>query len=365
MKTIEHLQIFDIVLTVRGPLHIGDGKFCDKKEYLYNPRNRMVSFLDENRFFLFLAERGLTDAYESFMLAGTGNLYSFLRNECGLRSNEIQALTRSTLSAADALDENHSLKRIHTFMRSTCGQAYVPGSSLKGALRTAWLLGPILQDTRPHVLPQPRPPFFEVPFPEEAYANLLSFKQASERDRKNAVNSIFRGVSIADSSPIADKNMILCSKSDVFTNGTVNLINTVCRECVCPGTQIRFRVTLDQSILQNRITRESLQKAVLQFDQYYQETYLSHFAAPKRAQALPSKPWLLLGGGAGYFSKTLSYPYLGPEKALPWVADQLARKASHHKHEKDVQRGISPHTVKYGQYHGQLYPFGACEVSFQ
>ena len=155
------------------------------------------------------------------------------------------------------------------------------------------------------------------------------------------------------------------ANGDVFTNGTVNLINTVCRECVCPGTQIRFRVTLDQSILQNRITRESLQKAVLQFDQYYQETYLSHFAAPKRAQALPSKPWLLLGGGAGYFSKTLSYPYLGPEKALPWVADQLARKASHHKHEKDVQRGISPHTVKYGQYHGQLYPFGACEVSFQ
>ena len=62
MKTMEHLQIFDIVLTMRGPLHIGNGKFCDKKEYLYNPRNQMVSFLDENRFFLFLAERGLTES---------------------------------------------------------------------------------------------------------------------------------------------------------------------------------------------------------------------------------------------------------------------------------------------------------------
>lgn len=48
MKTIEHLQIFDMVLTVRGPLHIGNGKFCDKKEYLYNSRN--LQFAESNGF---------------------------------------------------------------------------------------------------------------------------------------------------------------------------------------------------------------------------------------------------------------------------------------------------------------------------
>ena len=359
MKTIEHLQVFDITLTVRGPLHIGSGKTCGKKEYLYFPQNQKVSFLDENKFFSSLANHNLIEAYENFMLGGPGNLYYFLQKDCGFTADEIKALVRYSLSASDGLDENHSLKNISTFMRSAYGQAYIPGSSLKGALRTAWLLGPVLQDTRSHDLPN-----YKAKFSEESYVNLLPFKQGSDRDLKNAVNSIFRGVHIADSEPISDKSMILAGKSDASVEGTVKNIN-VCRECAAPGTQIRFRTTLDQGILQGRITRESLENAVLQFDDYYKKIYLPHFSIPRGAQALPADPWLLLGGGSGYFSKTLAYPYLGEKRALPWVADQMAQKARKHGHEKDIQLGISPHTAKYGRYDGQLYPFGACEVSFR
>ncbi len=74
---------------------------------------------------------------------------------------------------------------------------------------------------------------------------------------------------------------------------------------------------------------------------------------------------LYLGGGAGYFSKTLTYPYLGDRNGLETTSALLARSFRRHRHEEDVAVGISPHMEKYGRVNDQLYHFGVCEVSIQ
>ena len=47
-------------------------------------------------------------------------------------------------------------------------------------------------------------------------------------------------------------------------------------------------------------------------------------------------------------------------KAL--IAD-IHKMFRNHKHERDAENGISPHTMKYARFRGRLYPYGYCGVS--
>ena len=352
----EHLQLFDLTLTTWAPLFIGSGKKYVKKDYLFNPKSKDVSFLDEQRFFSFLLERNIVDAYEQFILGSADDLWYFLTKDCKISSAELKTLVRYKVSAAEALDDNHSLKDIYAFQRDALGRAYVPGSSLKGALRTVWLLNSVLDDPMEHTLPQDVENIQKL---EARYIHQLHLEGTRPDD---AVNSLFRGILVSDSQPISDKVMVLAGKQDVSTSGLKKKI-PLCRESVGPGAQIRFKLTLDQSILQNRITKESLEQAIQRFDRYYKEVYQRHFTPPVGAVSLPEQNHLILGGGSGFFSKSLVYPYLGEEKGLQWTGQQMSRSFKNHHHDKDRTLGISPHTMKYTAYCGKLYPYGFCGVS--
>lgn len=351
--------MFDLILTAWSPLFIGNGNRYTKKEYLHNRLNGKVSFFDTQKFFSFLVERNLVEKYTQFMLSGQPSLWEFLTRDCRIPDTDLKPLTRYQVAVGDALDASHSLKEIHAFQRDAYGRAYVPGSSVKGALRTAWLLDAVLDDRAGnHTLPPPSKNK-KVAFPEEDYVNLL---RLSQKQRSDAVNSIFRGIQISDSQPIPDKQMMLAGKIDSSTDGGTHSIN-LCRECVAPSTHIRFRLTLDQSILKGRITKETLEHAIQRYDAYYQQTYGRKFTPPAGSVSLPRQPYLILGGGAGFFSKSLAYPYLGEERGLHWTADQMTQMFRGHKHERDAENGISPHTMKYARFNGRFYPYGYCGVS--
>lgn len=352
--------MFDLILTAWSPLFIGNGNRYTKKEYLHNRLNGKVSFFDTQKFFSFLVERNLVEKYTQFMLSGQSSLWEFLTRDCRIPDTDLKPLTRYQVAVGDTLE----LREIHAFQRDAYGRAYVPGSSVKGSLRTAWLLDAVLDDTAGnHTLPPPSKNK-KVAFPEEDYVNLL---RLSQKRRSDAVNSIFRGIQISDSQPIPDERMMLTGKFDAFTNGGFSLNSNrgipLRRECVAPNTRIRFRLTLDQSILKGRITKETLEHAIQRYDAYYQQTYGRKFTPPAGSVSLPQQPYLILGGGAGFFSKSLAYPYLGEKLGLRWTADQMTQMFRGHKHERDAENGISPHTMKYARFNGRFYPYGYCGVS--
>lgn len=92
MRELEQLQQYELILTVRSPLFVGSGQSYQRTEYIYNRRSNRVSVLHRNRFIHFLAEKDLADSYERFILGGSTNLHSFLRQECGLDEAGIRAL---------------------------------------------------------------------------------------------------------------------------------------------------------------------------------------------------------------------------------------------------------------------------------
>ena len=74
MRQEAHLQTFDLILKTRSPIFIGCGKSITNTEYIFDGSKNEVRFLDEEKFFTYLAEHGLADAYEAILwrkMAGT------------------------------------------------------------------------------------------------------------------------------------------------------------------------------------------------------------------------------------------------------------------------------------------------------
>ena len=307
---------------------------------------------------MYLAEHDLADAYESYILDNNRHsLRDFLLDDCNLSVPEIRSLIRCEVDAGDALDENHTLKEIVRFIRDGNDRVYVPGSSVKGALRTVLLKAMLLE--KPPKNPDPELLYQRFSTFEHEYFHTLSL----HKDRNQVVqvssplNSIMQGVRISDSEPVPDTKLCLTTKIDELLSGEYRKIN-ICRESMKPGTEIRFSLTLDQSILKGKITQESILRAVEMTSRYYQDTVLSHF--PHVDNFMNSRT-IILGGGAGFQSKTVTDPYYGAD-ALKITAKFLHDKFSDHHHDQDVFGGISPHTLKQTDFNQAAYPYGVCEV---
>lgn len=354
----DHLQTCELRLTTRGPLFIGSGVKTPKKEFIFNKSEQTVSFLNENRFFDLLLQKRIDDSFEDYCLrSGRDDLYQFLHQDHRLNAQDIDPVIEYTIPVGDGLDSGHSLLDVARFIRDPQGHAYVPGSSIKGAIRTALLFQAIKND------PTPLGSRTTDNWSEESYFNTLHL---DSKDPTNHLNSIMRGIHVADSEVIKNRDFCIVKKSDASTTGAVNNIN-LARECVAPGTVIRTRITLDQSILKGTVTPQTIMDAIVALAEYSQHTYRRHFASPPNHCGAPLKNVLYLGGGAGFFSKTLVYPYLGEAKALQYTSNGLKniRAFANHKHDRDPALGISPHTMKYGRFHGRYYDFGACEVAIK
>ena len=352
----DYLQAYELTLTTQGLLYVGSGKKLPRKEYIFNTRKQTVSFLNEQAFFDLLIQNDMVELFEGYCMRPGGDLYTFLYRECGLNAAQIKPAILYEVDASNAMDAEHTLKDIDCFMRDARQWAYIPGSSVKGAIRTALLFDMIQKEQTQHDFVDNR-----KGIPEADYFHTLGLNQ---KKRDDAVNSVMRGIRISDSRPIDDRSMTLTLKTDSAVNGQTHAIN-LCRECVAPGTRIRFGLTLDQSVLKGKWTVESILKAIEAFADYQNKTYVPCFNLPQNSVQPTGRNLLMLGGGVGFFSKSLVYPYLGEEKGLRWTANQLSYAFRNHHHERDIALGVSPRTLKYGRYRQKLHAFGVCEVTIR
>ena len=365
MKQLGHLQEYTLTLTTKAPVFVGSGVVYGKMDYIFDAARKTVSFIDQTQFFQLLIDRDLIDKYESFILnkrsteneCPTDTIQYFLKNICKLDAKTINSLIVNRVSAADALDETHSLTEIQAFIRRADGRAYIPGSSLKGCLRTVLLTNMLLRDSNkvyPINIKQ-----LNIKQLESKYLHAL---QITDK-QSDMVNSIMRGISISDSEPIDEKNMILASKIDSLPDGFENRINVV-RQCIAPENKITFRLTLDQNILSDTNILTELREAIRAFDTFYIQEYNSYFAIKKEFESLFRNDFIVLGGGSGFFAKNLIYPLYAPKhaEAVKAVSQSMQQK---HKHEKDIEYGISPHTFKITEFDRFAYPIGLCQVTIQ
>lgn len=95
-------------------------------------------------------------------------------------------------------------------------------------------------------------------FPEGSYANKLRSGAAAD----DILDSVFRGVQVSDSAPIDNDKLILTGRTLISPLSAARVEDfdgdakdlPLYQECVRPGETIRFRLTLDQSILNRHTT---------------------------------------------------------------------------------------------------------------
>jgi CRISPR-associated protein Csm5 len=383
MSSLGHLESFKLAIKTLSPVYIGSGIKVNKKEYIFTPRGHQIIFIHFDKLAAFLDRKNLLSLFEEFMLGQQGNigLYEWLQQQ-KINQEKYQEFSHYVLQAGDALSIGSPFREIHTFIKNPQGEPYLPGSSLKGAFRTA-IAAKLLMDQRSRFTgqlqeierqaDQQRKGNKYLKFEAEKLESTLFRKLNLSDKQSNAVNDFLRGVQISDSSPVNPERLTLCVKIDRRKDGSANINDRnqdsglLFRECIQPGTEIKASLTLDHSVLKGTgITVAFIKEALDEFEENYYECFVSQFAEKpedaecKCTQGVP----LLIGGGVGFASKTLIYPLAEKrERGVKLVSGILNKQfPANHKHDKDAELGVSPHTIKFTKTNQEYYPMGYLEV---
>ena len=340
-----YLKKYKFVFNTVGPVFIGSGQKLQKKEYIFDKNKGRVKIIDVNKMLGFICkDKNLMRDYEKLMMSSDKNddLQSFFDDHKISEKDYKNWILREC-----NVKGNFSGEDINTFVRDGRGEAYIPGSSLKGMFRTVILS-------------------YLIRHADEAYKNEMRARVAedlsdehldevdkemsvkflhsklTDSDRKDMVNSIMRGLIISDSKKIADKNMALYRKFDMSVKGEGHSLNLV-RECVDFKVKIETTITIDTTIFP--YTKDELFKMFEEFTQYYKEILEDKFkGCPKHSV---SNKRFFLGGGAGFISKTDLYALFDEKKAIEITGRILDSKFDNKEHLSDAKvHGISPRILK-------------------
>lgn len=354
------LKNYEFTLTVKGPVHIGDGKTLTKVDYFFY-KDR-IYFPNLHKMFSYIKQMHLINDYESFMYSANNNLTYWL-NDKRIISAVAEKCTDYSISLVGSSASKP--RNLSTFVKDPYRNPYIPGSSLKGLIRTLLLAKEIVDNPNDYAeiesdirrgIRNPRANRNNMLNRESSTLEEIAFHKLNCSDkRKNAVNDVFKGLIVSDSQPLSTNDLIVTEKIDYNVVGNEKPL-PLYRESLVPNTQVKFNVTIDTSIFNYTIND------ILQAVKLFAEDYYTYFSSNFRGIKKPTSNTVWLGGGAGYVSKTIMYNLFGDD-AYNIVSSVLNVTAKQHHHDKDKKKGVSPVTVKLTKYNNTLCHYGECTLS--
>ena len=291
---------YRFTLTVEGLVHIGDGGKYGKKDYFLTKQGT-IAILNAPSFVSKLDHDQLNEYCEFLKKDSRTGLQEYLDSKNGLDA-VAQGARLYTLDArlTRARRGSYQYFDIWRFVKDAHGCPYVPGSSIKGMLRTAILISLIARDRQAYERLYNRGEVLKKRQRADEDIQRKAFWVGQlDRDGGSAVNDVLRYLSVSDSDPLSVGDLVLAMKYDKFSQkddgrhkkklGKISDEEAyyqgnelpIYRECLRPGTTIRTKLTVDERIGQYfdslRLDRDGLPKALLFSYELYQKCFLSHF----------------------------------------------------------------------------------------
>lgn len=469
---------YRLTLVTEGPVHIGDGGEYGKKDYFLD--RGKVSILDAPAFVAKLNPEQL-DSYCKFLKEDSrSGLQDYLdKNKTLTGAAQKAVLYRLDSRLARARRGSYQYFDIKSFVKDAHGCPYVPGSSIKGMLRTAILVSLIARDRQSYERLYDRSSVLghmsrgaDAGIQRKALWTLRL-----DHDGNSAVNDVLKYLSVADSDPLSTADLVVAKKYDKFSkkdNGSHkkqmgrisnnayyqgNELN-IYRECLRPGTTIRTTLVIDERMDQClgdlRLDKDGLLEVLRFSHELYQKRFLSHFNLDEVYLAksndvsdglcryvIQDGPYVgrrctnkavgntgycnthqeyaigdkagnggssaetvcYLGGGIDFTTKTIEHVLFADDarcvdevshilyKQSPTSLDErrhaalkaevqragfspksmtsqyrnnrLKKAKDDHRHWRDKEFGVSPHTVKMGKVGDKTYLMGVCRVRIE
>ena len=275
MKT--EYRTFQFNLLAMAPIHIGNGEKYTSREFIYE--NGYFYFPDMGKFYNRMVEKGYDQKFERFLQetkpsARNNRLISFLednrisdRNFSGYRIIETELETNNNYLRGGALNQ------VSKFMRDAFGNPYIPGSSLKGAIRTILVTN------------------------KKENKSLIPWGAKIGQD----YDDLFNAIRVSDSKPFSNDSLILVQKWDHKAKPSLAKPLPLYREAIAPLTKINF--TIITTTKEAGILMEELGKRAQAFYKAYKNFFLSDFPENK-IQPNIQYP-IYLGAGSGAWTKTI------------------------------------------------------------
>lgn len=352
---LEHRQLELEALT---PVFVGGGENdLEKVEYIFEPKLAMLHVIDSAKMIELMRENNLMGEYLKYLQLNHKQknipLLNWLKSHNLSGAKTIARITKYQLSTKDLKTDLSN--QIKCMTKTVFDQPYFPGSSIKGAIRTAIAIDYILrhQNEFNELRSEWRKNGFLKPYEVDRYLIEPIFKERHQDERgKNFAHWLTSGLSVSDTEPMALEEMMLVQKMDLFYEDNTIGELPIFMEAMKPKTTTRFSITIDQSKLGQKMGFTDFNglgdvlKRVEEFyigeDGIYQIFENLDFYLPATR---PDDRLIFLGGNTGFQSKTVvAALFEDPEERLKVTRKMLARQFKKHKHEYD--EGVSPKTLK-------------------
>lgn len=365
------LKSYTLELEVNTPVYVGNGNTINKKEYIYDNIAKKAFILEPYKLYQYMKNNKLGNEYEKYILKNTRDSLNVWLREHNIHKDEYDEFIRYELECKDVFLERGKTLAISEFIKDGYGCPYIPGSSLKGMLRTILLCSDLVVNKDKYVSAKQN---LQRSIPNRISRRYYLSKETKKIEAKrycllnrpgdkvywdNPVNDILSGMIVGDSEPLSSADLTLCQKVDIKTDGDKKRLN-IYRESLKPGTIVRFPITIDTSICE--IGVNDIMEAINVFADMYYKNYLNKF--PAKYVSLPAKGMVWIGGGTGFATKTIIYSMFGQPIAVKLIANIFdnINVPKMHKHYRDEQLGVAPHMLKCTEYKGQTVQMGLCSI---
>lgn len=269
---------YELNLITLAPVHIGSGEVRSSKEFIYE--KGAYYFPEMGKVYLALNRKNplLAKAFEDYLYYTPQNKRKGKRLVEFFREKQIRDRDFGGFKIQETGEEvygnnkgNGRLNEVHLFMRDAQQRPYIPGSSLKGALRSIF---------------------------ESEYFKSSRIPWGAKKGEP--FNDIFNNIRVEDSVPIPEKSLAIVRKIDYSLGKNIANGLPIYREALRPRMSIKFHITAVDSGI--KLMDELIKLSQKRYERYT-DFYLKD-CPPKYVQNnFPGYGSLYLGAGSGLWTK--------------------------------------------------------------
>lgn len=384
-QEIKNYKVYKMSLTTLSPIFIGSGEELNKSMYVYN--NREIMIIDERKLIKeLLLRKGLYESFLNECYSGNLNLTNFLERH--LNGYKDMDIYKYKIMSYSDVKTNSKFNNINTFIKSSNGKPYIPGSSIKGAIRTAIIYGEIMNNKNKY---------------NNIFRDIVNYRNKYNEgyivdniSNHFNIKNIFKNIAVSDTNDINIENLCICKRYDISTHIEVGHELPIYMELLKPCLKFNFLLTLYSSFSINDLSKY--------FNNFYDynmndntlySNYLSIInvfrdKAVKNPHNLYLNydnmiPNIFIGGVNGFLTKSVIYSIrkmkndnneiISKSQIIDYVKKYLDRKfvkidreskkrIPQHNHTK-IDEKISPRTLRLVKYQNSYIALGMCNIKVE